>query len=354
MISLTLDQVAKTYPGAANPVIDSLSLKVPAGGLTALLGPSGSGKSTLLRLIAGLIEPDTGDIRLGERSILGHPPDRRGVVMVFQNAPLFPHMTLAANVGFGLRMRGVPEGDIAPRVAALLDRVQLSGLGHRRPSELSGGQAQRGALARALILSPDLLLLDEPLSNLDASLRDEMRTLIRDLQQETRTTMLVVTHDQAEAVSLADRVALMLNGQVAQEATPWEIYRRPASVSVARFFGGMNFLPGRADEAGFHCALGCLSLPKGATHGPGILTIRPEAIVLGPAPGAYPAHVTASRFLGTQARVTLRIGDVMLEALAPPDALPGLSPGTEIFAGLPSHALWVLPGDHERDVNGRI
>jgi ABC-type Fe3+/spermidine/putrescine transport system ATPase subunit len=272
--------------------------------------------------------------------------------MVFQNAPLFPHMTLAGNVGFGLRMRGVPEGDIAPRVAAMLDRVQLSGLGHRRPSELSGGQAQRGALARALILSPELLLLDEPLSNLDAGLRDEMRALIRDLQQETRTTMLVVTHDQAEAVALADRVALMLDGQVAQEATPWEIYRRPASVAVARFFGGVNFLPGRADEAGFHCALGCLPLPAGADYGPGILTIRPEAIGLGPASGAYPAHVIATSFLGTQAKVTLRIGNVVLEALTAPDALTGLSLGAEVFASLPGHALWLLPDDRS-GVKGR-
>jgi ABC-type Fe3+/spermidine/putrescine transport system ATPase subunit len=340
---LTLDRVTKTYPGALRPVIDGLSLTVPAGGLTALLGPSGSGKSTLLRLIAGLMEPDAGDIRLGEVSILGRPPDRRGVVMVFQNAPLFPHMTLAGNVGFGLRMRGVPEGDIAPRVAAMLDRVQLSGLGHRRPSELSGGQAQRGALARALILSPDLLLLDEPLSNLDAGLRYEMRALIRHLQQETRTTMLVVTHDQAEAVALADRVALLLDGRLVQEATPWEIYRRPASVAVARFFGGVNFLPGRADGAGFHCALGCLPLPADAAHGPGILTIRPEAIGLGAAPSARSAQVIATSFLGTQAKVTLRIGEVMLEALTAPDALPGLSPGAEVFACLPTDALWVLP-----------
>jgi ABC-type Fe3+/spermidine/putrescine transport system ATPase subunit len=252
-------------------------------------------------------------------------------------------MTLAGNVGFGLRMRGVPECDIAPRVAAMLDRVQLSGLGHRRPSELSGGQAQRGALARALILSPDLLLLDEPLSNLDAGLRDEMRALIRHLQQETRTTMLVVTHDQAEAVALADRVALLLDGHLVQEATPWEIYRRPASVAVARFFGGVNFLPGRADGAGFHCALGCLPLPADAAHGPGILTIRPEAIGLGAAPSARSAQVIATSFLGTQAKVTLRIGEVMLEALTAPDALPGLSPGAEVFACLPTDALWVLP-----------
>lgn len=343
MTSLRLEQVRKTYPRAAAPVIDGLSLVVPSGGLTALLGPSGSGKSTLLRMIAGLDEPDAGDIRLDDQSLPGLPAERRGVVMVLQNAPLFPHLTLEANVGFGLRMRGVPGREIAPRVVAMLDRVQLSGLGHRLPSELSGGQAQRGALARALILAPKLLLLDEPLSNLDAGLRDEMRGLIRDLQRETGTTMLVVTHDQAEAVALGDRVALILNGRLAQDATPWEIYRRPASVSVARFLGGVNFLPGRAEGTGFHCALGCLPLPEGARDGPGILTIRPEAIRLGPGAGTFPARVLSAAFLGTHGRVALQVGPVTVDALTAPDSLVGLMPGAEVHVGLPVEATWVLP-----------
>jgi ABC-type Fe3+/spermidine/putrescine transport system ATPase subunit len=341
--ALGLKNVSKTYPGAAAPVIDGLSLDVPGGGLTAVLGPSGSGKSTLLRLIAGLGDPDAGEILLGDQSLLGLAPERRSVVMVMQNAPLFPHLTLEANIGFGLRMRGMPPADIAQRVAAMLDRVQLSGLGHRRPSELSGGQAQRGALARALILSPKLLLLDEPLSNLDASLRDEMRGLIRSLQRETRTTMLVVTHDQAEAVALGDRIALILGGRLAQEATPWDIYRRPASVEVARFLGGVNFLPGRADGAGFHCALGCLPLPAGAEHGPGILTIRPEAIRLGPSEGAFPAQVLSAAFLGTQGRISLQVGPVTLEALIAPDSLAGLTPGAKVQVSLPTEATWVIP-----------
>jgi ABC-type Fe3+/spermidine/putrescine transport system ATPase subunit len=223
--------------------------------------------------------------------------------------------------------------------------VQLSGLGHRRPSQLSGGQAQRGALARALILSPDLLLLDEPLSNLDAGLRDEMRSLIRDMQRETGTTMLVVTHDQAEAVTLADRVALMLGGQLVQDATPWEIYRRPASEAVARFFGGVNFLRGQADSAGFHCELGCLPLPVGAPNGPGILTIRPEAIRLGPGPGAFPARVCSTTFLGTQARIMLQTAGQTLEVLTAPDTLQHLATGAEVFISLPADALWIIPDD---------
>jgi ABC-type Fe3+/spermidine/putrescine transport system ATPase subunit len=349
---LSLERVTKAYPGAAGPVVDRLSLTVPSGGLTALLGPSGSGKSTLLRMIAGLLEPDGGEIRLGGQSILGRPPDRRGVVMVLQNAPLFPHLTLAANVGFGLRMRGLARAEIAPRVAAMLERVQLSGLGDRPSSQLSGGQAQRGALARALILAPDLLLLDEPLSNLDPALRDEMRGLIRDLQRETGTTMLVVTHDQAEAVAMADRVAVMLGGRVAQEATPQEIFRRPASVAVARFFGGVNFLPGQADAKGFQCALGCLPLPAGAAGGPGILTIRPESIRLGPAPQARPARVRSTTFLGTQARISLELGDVTLEAVTAPDALAALTPGAEVFASLPDDALWILPVSEDTGPEG--
>jgi ABC-type Fe3+/spermidine/putrescine transport system ATPase subunit len=170
-----------------------------------------------------------------------------------------------------------------------------------------------------------------------------MRGLIRSLQQDTKTTMLVVTHDQAEAVALADRVALLLNGQLAQEATPQEMYRHPASVEVARFFGGVNFLQGQADAAGFHCALGCLPLPAGAAHGPGTLTIRPEAIRLGLAESGLPAQVLSTTFLGTQLRVTLRIGTATLQALTAPDEFPGLATGAKVFASLPAHALWVIP-----------
>jgi ABC-type Fe3+/spermidine/putrescine transport system ATPase subunit len=341
--ALTLEHVTKTYPGSPGPVVNDLSLTIAAGSLTTLLGPSGSGKSTVLRMISGLIEPDTGDIRLADVSVLGRPPDRRGSVMVFQNAPLFPHMTLAGNVGFGLRMRGVRGADAAARVAAMLDRVQLDGLGSRRPHELSGGQAQRGALARALILKPDLLLLDEPLSNLDAGLRDEMRQLIRDLQRETGITMLVVTHDQAEAVALADQIALLLDGRLAQAATPLDMYRRPASVVVARFFGGANFFAGHATDAGFDCALGRFALPPGAASGPGILTFRPEAIQFGPAPGALRARVLSTEFLGTQGRVEMMVADQRLVALTGPETATALSIGSEVPVTIPVGAMWVIP-----------
>ena len=345
---LELRGLTKTYPGAARPTVDGLSLAVPQGGITALLGPSGAGKTTVMRMIAGLLPPDAGDIRLGGRSLLGLPPDRRGVVLVFQNAPLFPHLTLAQNVGFGLRMRGHPAGEASRQVAAMLERVQLSDLANRRPQDLSGGQAQRGALARALVLKPDLLLLDEPLSNLDAGLRDEMRLLIRALQRETGVTMLVVTHDQTEAVVLGDRIALMLGGTLAQESTPDDIFAHPASIAVARFFGGVNFLSGHAAGGVFDCALGKLHLPPQAPDGPATLTIRPEALRLGPDPKALAATVTAITFLGTQTRVDLTLGGQRFQALVAPDAAKGLAPGHGLGVTFPPEAIWLMPMEDDR------
>ncbi len=342
-MTLELRGLTKTYPGHDRRTVEDLSLTVPQGSLTALLGPSGAGKSTVMQMIAGLLPPDAGDIRLGGRSILDLPPERRGVVLVFQNAPLFPHLTLAQNVGFGLRMRGQPAPAVAAQVAAMLERVQLAGLGQRRPHELSGGQAQRGALARALVLKPDLLLLDEPLSNLDAALREEMRALILTLQRETAITTIVVTHDQAEAVVLADRIALLLDGRLAQEATPDDIFARPATLAVARFFGGVNFLAGRATDGSFDCALGRLPLPAGLADRQGTLTIRPEALRLGPGDGALSATVIGTTFLGTQTRVDLAIAGQRLEALTAPEAARSLIPGQVLDVTLPTRALWVIP-----------
>ena len=341
MTALRLSGLTKAWPGAAAPVLAGLDLGVEPGRLTALVGPSGSGKTTVLKLVAGLLAPDAGDIRLGGRSLLGLPPERRRVVMVFQAPQLFAHLTVAQNVGFGLRMRGLPPARIAALTEAMLDRVQLAGFGARLPAGLSGGQAQRVALARALVLEPEVLLLDEPLSSLDASLRDEMRTLIRDLQRATGVTTLMVTHDQTEAVVLADRIALLLDGRVAQHATPEEIYRRPASLRVARFFGGVNFLPGHAADGVFHSAIGPLPIAPGQAGGPGLLTIRPEAILLGAGP--LQASVLGCSFLGPQTRVTLDLAGTLLLAMVAPEAARGLVPGQVIAATLPPAALWVIP-----------
>jgi ABC-type Fe3+/spermidine/putrescine transport system ATPase subunit len=340
---LALHGLRKTYPGAGQAAVHGLDLTVASGSLTALLGPSGCGKTTTMKLIAGLLSPDAGEVTLDGRSITTLPPERREVTMVFQNPLLFPHLTVAENLAFGLRMRHLPKTEIASRVEAMLARVRLDGLGHRRPAALSGGQQQRAALARALVLRPKVLLLDEPLSNLDPSLRDEMRQLISTLQQETGITTLVVTHDQSEAVALADRIALMLDGRLAQHGPPQDFYRRPATLAVARFFGGVNFLPGRSVGGTFHSPIGPLALPPGAAEGDCILTIRPEALQFGPGPNARTARVEATTFLGTQTRVTLTLNGVTLRALTSPDQAVALIPGADAPLFLPAESLWLLP-----------
>lgn len=343
MTTLSLTGLTKAFPGTAGAAVRDLSFVVESGSLTALLGPSGAGKTTTMKLIAGLLAPDAGEITLDGAPITRLPPERREVAMVFQAPLLFPHLTVAQNVGFGLRMRGQTAADSASAVAEMLDRVRLTGLGDRRPSQLSGGQQQRAALARALILRPRVLLLDEPLSNLDPALRDEMRGLIRSLQRETGTTTLVITHDQAEAVALADCIGLLLDGRLAQYDIPEAFYRRPATEAVARFFGGVNFIPGTVRGGQFHSALGPMALPAGSAQGDHLLTIRPEALRLGPGENSRPAQVTALTFLGTQTRVDLSVDGIALQALAPPDAARTLGPGDRITVALPPEALWLLP-----------
>ncbi len=343
MTHVSIRNLTKIYPGTAEPALDHLSLEIPSGELTALLGPSGCGKTTTMKMIAGLLEPTGGEITFDGRSILRDKPENRGVVMVFQNYLLFPYMSVADNVGFGLRMRKRPKDEIARRVRDMLDLVKLPDLGARKPSELSGGQQQRIALARALIVQPNVLLLDEPLSNLDAHLRFEMRDLIRSLQQEMGITTIFVTHDQEEAVVLADRVALILDGKLRQYDAAQKFYQRPASEAVARFFGGHNFVPGSSTGATFESPLGSLLLPEGAPSGPGTLTVRPESIRIGPAPeNTLRVRVSDRIFLGTQTRLKLSQGDVTLDAVLSPDMVEGIGPGDEIDINLPRQSLWVL------------
>ena len=345
MTRVMLSALSRTYPGSAAPALDALTLDVESGELMALLGPSGCGKTTALRLIAGLLAPTSGDIAFDGRSVLRDRPEDRGAVMVFQNALLFPHMSVAANVGFGLRMRGLPAARIAARVAGMLDLVRLPDLGRRRPAELSGGQQARVALARALVVEPRVLLLDEPLSNLDAHLRAGMRDLIRSVQRDLGITTILVTHDQEEAVAIADRIALLLDGRLRQYDRPEAFYRRPADAAVAAFFGGRNVFPGVAAGGVFDGPLGRLTLPAGLPTGPGLLTFRPEAVRLGPAPvNAREAVVTDRLYRGTLTRLTLAIGGAAVEATLAPDLAEAIAPGDRITVNLPPASLWVMPG----------
>src|ERR671933_2146707 len=261
MSDLRLQALTKRFDDVV--AVNGLDLSVAAGELVGFLGPSGCGKTTTLRLIAGFETPTAGSVVLGEKDITGLPPERRNFGMVFQNYALFPHLTVSQNVAFGLEMRGLKRTAIKERVGAILERVGLAGKAHRYPRQLSGGEQQRTALARALVISPSVLLLDEPLANLDAKLREEMRFYIRSLQREFHITTLYVTHDQAEALVLADRIAVIMDGRLQQLGTPEELYRRPQNAAVAAFVGLTNLLPGhvvavRDGEVHFESAAGPL------------------------------------------------------------------------------------------------
>jgi iron(III) transport system ATP-binding protein len=244
MATLELENLTKQYPGVVS--VDTVSLAVAHGEFVCLLGPSGCGKTTTLRMIAGFIEPDAGQIRVGGKVMSSPgavvPPERRNMSMIFQSYAVWPHMTVRQNVEYGLKMKSLPAAERETRTSALLATTKLSAQADRYPSELSGGQQQRVALARALAPKPDILLLDEPLSNLDANLRGEMRFEIRRLHDEFHYTSIYVTHDQSEAMTMADRIVIMNAGRIEQIGTPQEVYDRPNSKFVARFIGGSNVL----------------------------------------------------------------------------------------------------------------
>lgn len=342
-VQVNLDDLTKVYQEAAVVSVDGLKLEITAGSLFALLGPSGCGKTTTLKMVAGLIEPTSGDIRFDNRSVLTVPAERRSVAMVFQKPLLFPHMTIGENVAFGLRMKRVDKATIGRRVGEMLSLVHLPGVEDRRPGELSGGQEQRVSLARSLVTEPDVLLLDEPLSQLDANLRIEMRDLIRQVQRELGVTTIFVTHDQEEAVMLADRIALMLDGHLLQEDMPSMFYERPRSTAVARFFGAQNFVPGHVADGCFECSLGVFKLAYPAPTGPGTLTIRQEAIARGPGANAFEAIVRRSMYLGTANRVWITAGGVELQFITSPGER--FVDGSTVTVHFPPDHIWVIPGE---------
>ena len=334
--AVTLRGLTKRY--GANTVVDGIDLDVAPGSLTALLGPSGCGKTTTLRMVAGLLAVDGGDVLFEGASVLHLAAERRPVAMVFQKPLLFPHLSVGDNVAFGLRMQRVDRTERRERVARMLSLVRLTELADRQVGEMSGGQEQRVALARALVTEPQVLLLDEPFSQLDAGLRVEMRELVRSLQQQLEVTTLFVTHDQEEAVGLSDQVALMLDGRVEQLGTPRTFYEAPSTLRAARFFGGRNELTGHVVGGVFHGPAGTLvtSLPDG----PAVAVIRQEAVRLGV--GDLSATLVQSRFLGTHTAVVVRLTDgTLLHAVT--NQLPEPAPGGYLPIDVPASACTVLP-----------
>jgi len=284
MARVELRHISKSYPGVQ--ALDDIDLVIESGEFFTLLGPSGCGKTTLLRTVAGFNRQDSGEVWVAGRRIDDMPAHRRNIGLVFQDYAIFPHMTVGDNVAFGLRNRHRPRQEIAERVARALDLVRLGGHAARLPHQLSGGQQQRVGLARAVVIKPQILLMDEPLSNLDAKLRIELRDDIRDLQRSLGITTIYVTHDQEEALVISDRIGVMQGGHVHQVGTPWEVYARPATLFVASFVGAMNVIADLAVGAGGTLALGAARLPVPALAGRDRVTlaIRLEDMTLtGPA-----------------------------------------------------------------------
>ncbi len=304
MTTVNLTNLTKTYPDSGFSVED-FNLEIPSGKITALLGPSGSGKSTLLKLIAGLLTPDNGDLTFDDVSVVGIPAEQRGAVMAFQNNLVFPWLSVGENVAFGLKMRGISKAKRQQQAKEMLNLVQLAGFENRKPSELSGGQQQRISLARALVTQPKVLLLDEPLSNLDAHLREEMRALIQSLQQQFEITTVVVTHDQEEAVILADQIALLFDGKLHQYGEPSDFYQRPTSRRVAEFFGGVNFIDGYATSNKFITDVGIFTTAISDASA-NTLSIRPEhlQVINTQAENTLGVTLLEQSFMGTYYRYT--------------------------------------------------
>ena len=356
-ISVSVEGAVKSFGGP--PAVDGVSLKVRKGEFLTLLGPSGCGKTTLLNLIAGFLEPERGEIFIDGEPVTHVPPYRRSIGMVFQNYALFPHMSVAENVAFGLKMRKVPAGEIASRVAEALEMVRLPQMGDRKPRQLSGGQQQRVALARALVIKPKVVLLDEPFSAIDKNLRAEMQVELKQIQKRIAITTLFVTHDQSEALSLSDRIAVMSHGRIEQLSEPEHLYRSPASSFVASFIGDINRLPcllkgeesGQIllDAEGMTVRVAKARAPGLAAGDKALLFVRPEELVLVPAGeaeanigmGVVDAHV----YQGTHVDVYVRYdgGRVVRVRHAGFEALSRFPAGTRVGVHANLEQAFVFP-----------
>lgn len=358
-LALRLSNVSRRFGGTT--AVDDLTLDVAAGELFCLLGPSGCGKTTLLRLIGGYLAPDSGTIALDGIAVTDVPLERRDIGMVFQSYALFPHMTARQNVAFGLTARGVGKDDREKRTEAALDRVGLgTGVRGRRPKRLSGGEQQRVALARALVIEPRLLLLDEPMASLDRRLRETMRHEVKALHQRTHVTTLLVTHDQEDALFLADRLGIMAGGRLLQVGTPAELYRHPASAFVARFLGDANILSVLAVDDGSArleggmrvAAAGFANLAAGDR-----MLVRPEHLRITAPTHAEPGcdsgigTVTTMAFLGADAQVQVNLADgtqVLVRVRA--GSLPGMAVGDSVHVSVIAGGMSRLPGADAPDL----
>lgn len=334
LATLTLKHITKKFSGST--VVDGVDLDVRSGEFFSILGPSGCGKTTLLRMIAGFETPTEGRILLDGKDITGLSPKERAIGMVFQNYALFPHMTVFGNVAFGPETKKVPRDEIRKRVGTMLEAVQLADKAEKPVPQLSGGEQQRVAVARALVVEPAVLLMDEPLSNLDVALRQSTREEIRSLQRQVKITTLYVTHDQSEAMSLSDRVAVMRAGKIVQVGSPAEVYARPVSSYVARFLGGATILRGTVDSGVFRTQSMLLRPPAGvlpSSFQEVEIAIRPEAVEL--LPEASRSELTAvveeKEYLGFVTHVVLNVSGVMVRASSiSSDMVENLVPGARV------------------------
>ena len=353
-MKIALRDVEKRFGHVA--AVDRVTLDIADGELFTLLGPSGCGKTTLLRMIAGFYPVDAGEIRFGEHRVDGLPPYERNIGMVFQNYALWPHMTVGANITYGLKLRRLPRREIARRLDDILGKVNLTGLMDRYPGQLSGGQQQRVALARALVLNPDILLLDEPLSNLDAKIRVHVRAEIRTLQRDLGITTLYVTHDQEEALSLSDRVGVMRHGRVLQVAEPKALYERPRTRFVADFVGINNFIGGVCvsvsdDHVMVDTTLGPLRARATTAVVPGrrcVLAVRPENLALeGPGENVLAGTIVLASYLGSALRYDVALGDggrLKVDIADPWHHVP-LDTGTKVRVTFPPSVALALPDE---------
>lgn len=327
---LRLEEISFRFDTA--PTLAGVSLKVPAGAFVSILGPSGCGKTTLVKIVAGYLKPLAGRVLLHGTDITNAPPGKRNTGMVFQNLALFPHQSARGNVAFGLEARGLPSSEIHQRVEAMLDQVGLKpDERNRQPGNLSGGQQQRVALGRALVIQPSLLMLDEPLSNLDSHLRDQMRGLIRQVQRDTGVTTMMVTHDPEEAMAMSDLIAVMNQGTIVEVGTGRDLYQRPRSAFVARFLGLANIVDGSV-----------------IGHRPGSsLLVRPECLVINGegVPFAGIGKVINSEFFGADVLVTVALGNTQVLVRGRPNIMP--QPGTEVRVSAMPGTIHELPADGE-------